>query len=379
MINPTNKYDEKRLNVINKSAFSKFSHQNEAHNDNDNNTFQQTNNDMILINQDYLRKINNNNIFSRPINLCFSNNRFSGALLIPEFKYNKLSTRVATTSSSKPSAVNFMNSEYALFSIANRNCIRLISVPEGRILRTYDSFISSDSRQKQTLKEPRGMCWNYDRSLVLICDSGNNRLVVLKPIFNKKTLTTMNFNLEFEFLFEVSDLTDLNVNPSVNTAKVLDMNKLQYPASVCCNYDYTGDVYISDTFNNRIVCLNRELNLIKTILFGGYNNPFSICLWKQKLIIADTYNNRILIVSIVDGEHEKTIPSAKRHPKNSNNNKNNNEIIIDDDDDDDDDDSINCHKVKRKRLITASSSSSASSSAISPPHHLHHQRLKMCL
>ena len=160
----------------------------------------------------------------------------------------------------------------------------------------------------------------------------------------------MSFSLELEFLFEVSDLTDLNVNPSVNTAKLRDMSKLQYPASVCCNYDYTGDVYISDTFNNRIVCLTKELNFIKTILFGGYNNPFNICLWKQKLIIADTYNNRVLIVSIVDGEHERTIPpQAKRNIKSNNDN----DVIVDEDDDD----SLDCRDVKRKRLISTSSSS----------------------
>ena len=234
-------------------------------------------------------------------------------------------------------------------SFKNFNLKKFINL--GRILRSYESFSSSDSRQKQSLKEPRGMCWNYDRTLILLCDSGNNRLVVLKPIFNKKTIITMSFSLEFEFLFEISDLTDLNVNPSVNTAKLRDLSRLQYPASVCCNYDYTGDVYISDTFNNRIICLSKELNFIKTILFGAYNNPFSICLWKQKLIIADTYNNRVLIVSIVDGEHEKTIPSSRRT------NSNDNEVIIDEDADDDDDDSLDCRDVKRKRLISTSSSS----------------------
>ncbi len=121
LINPTNKYDERRLNLINKATpSSPISSPNEMI---INNT--QTNTEINQINQDYLRKVNINNLFSRPIDLCFSNNRFTGALLIPEFKYNKLSAR-ATTSS-----INFINNEYALFSIANRNCLRLISLPEG--------------------------------------------------------------------------------------------------------------------------------------------------------------------------------------------------------------------------------------------------------
>ncbi len=94
-----------------------------------------SNNDLNTINQDYLRKININNLFSKPINLCFSNNRFTGALLIPEHKYNKLTSKTTPTctpsTSSTSSLIHSMNNEFALFSIANHNCLRLISFPEG--------------------------------------------------------------------------------------------------------------------------------------------------------------------------------------------------------------------------------------------------------
>ena len=111
--------------MISKATSSTISSQNEIIIFNNDNTSIQTNNEINLINQDYLRKVNINNLFSRPIDLCFSNNRFTGALLIPEFKYNKLSARATTPS------INFISNEFALFSIANRNCLRLISLPEG--------------------------------------------------------------------------------------------------------------------------------------------------------------------------------------------------------------------------------------------------------
>ena len=111
-------------------------------NDTNNNIFNQSNNDMNLINQDYQRKVNINNLFTRPIDLCFSNNRFTGALLIPEFKYNKLSTRNATSSTSAP-VVSLASNEFALFSVANRNCLRLISLPEGDFifLKPFSSLL----------------------------------------------------------------------------------------------------------------------------------------------------------------------------------------------------------------------------------------------
>ncbi len=64
-------------------------------------------------------KLNTHNLFKKPQIICRSNYRFSGALLIPESKYRKLITN------------NIIEHEYGLFSVSNKNCLKLVCFPEG--------------------------------------------------------------------------------------------------------------------------------------------------------------------------------------------------------------------------------------------------------
>jgi len=269
-----------------------------------------------ILNEDHEErnfKFNTQALFTRAHTMCAGNSRFTGALHIPEYKYNKYSQCA---------------NEFALFAVSNKNCVKLMALPDGRILRTYTQLPHAEVRTIEALKEPRAMCWNHDKSLIVLCDSGNNRLLVLRPKFRKGTFY---FYLDLEFVFEV-------------TRPNLELTNFQYPAAVCCNYT-NGDIYVCDTFNSRIIGLTKDLSTVVRVISGGLNNPFGICFSNDRLYIADTYNHRVLVVSTIDGQRERIIPVDKGEEKDD----------VSDDENEDDNESLDCRIVKKKKVSSSSS------------------------
>jgi hypothetical protein len=274
-------------------------------------------------------KINTQCLFSKPHLICRSSNRFTGCVLIPEHKYARLTNAEC---------------EFGLFSVANKNCLKLISLPDGRVLETYTQFRSQNG-QIEYLKEPRGLCWNHEKKYLIVCDSGNNRILFLLARFKK--LLTYYFELELELSYVMSE-----VNEPLNDHRhrLYGFKDLAYPASVCCNLP-NGELFISDTFNSRIIVLNGSTWCVDRILSGGLNKPFSVTIWRDKLIIADTYNHRVLITNSLNGDKESIIPIGKGEESD-------NSCSSDSDTSEDNDvyDEMHAHLSKKKKLSSISSS-----------------------
>ncbi len=211
----------------------------------------------------------------------------------------------------------------------------------------YVQFPSiNKSKKDEFLKEPRGLCWNHDKTLIILCDSGNNRLLVLKPKFEKSS-TYLNF--DFEYTSIISDLPAPSHLPNKSLLNELNKsNTINYPASVCTS-PIDGEVFVCDTFNNRLVCLSKDLNSLERIYANGFKNPFNVCVWKDRVIVADTYNNRVLLLSLNSGMCEKVIPDNKGAES----------------DQQSDDDSVDERYAKKKRVGSVSTESTSTNSSTS--------------
>lgn len=72
------------------------------------------------------------------------------------------------------------------------------------------------------------------------------------------------------------------------------------PQALCLN-EFTKEVYLSDTLNNRIVVLNNELNTVKRIFgekgntIGKFNRPKDIQFFSSLFYVLDSDNKRIQV------------------------------------------------------------------------------------
>lgn len=90
---------------------------------------------------------------------------------------------------------------------------------------------------------------------------------------------------------------------SIMTGMDMGCGDLREPLDL--KIDNTGNVYIADTGNNRIVVLNPDLSLSRVLADfdnGGdtdtFNKPGGICVTSDKLYVSDTDNKRILIFDL---------------------------------------------------------------------------------
>lgn len=100
-------------------------------------------------------------------------------------------------------------------------------------------FVTGEELGIGRLNNPRGMYVRDNR--VYVCDTGNNRIVILEKANNKLVFVD-----EFE---EFTGDTDVKTFSAPNDIFV----------------DDNGDIYIADTNNQRVVHLNSNLELIKTL------------------------------------------------------------------------------------------------------------------
>lgn len=111
-------------------------------------------------------------------------------------------------------------------------------IPDGKLDGT--TILDENGEPIGSFKSPADVYLASDGNLY-IADSGNNRIVVL--------------DTEYRFVRCITGFTDENGTFSA----------LKGPYGVCCSDDPEGNIYIADTGNNRVVILDKELNLVRVV------------------------------------------------------------------------------------------------------------------
>jgi len=128
-----------------------------------------------------------------------------------------------------------------------------------------------------SLSSPRGICVDTDLNRVLVCDAGNDKLLLVDIIGNKT----------------IASITTYGVH-----------NSLDNPYDACY---YDGYFYVCDTDNHAIIRL-RSYDLDYKDCFGTIgtsgsstsllNTPNGVCHNKEYLFVCDSGNNRIMKLTL---------------------------------------------------------------------------------
>ena len=112
--------------------------------------------------------------------------------------------------------------------------------------------------------------------------------------------------------------TDLATLISISGPSVFSSNQttigsgFNYPGGVAV--DTSGQVFVADTYNSRIVSMNADGSNQTTIAATGFSYPMGVAVdTSGHVVVADTDNNRIVSMN-ADGSNQTTIGSGFSYP-----------------------------------------------------------------
>lgn len=159
---------------------------------------------------------------------------------------------------------------------------------------TGNEGIVDDTRDKAFFAQPNGLSLD-DGRILYVADSETSAIRAIS-LTGTETVTT----LVGTGLFDFGDIDGIG-----------DKVRLQHVQALCF---VDGQVYLADTYNNRIKVLNPRTREVRTFAGTGeagfkdgvpgvaqFNEPAGLAVADGKLYVADTNNNAVRVIDLISG------------------------------------------------------------------------------
>ena len=166
--------------------------------------------------------------------------------------------------------------------------------------------VGKEGKANNELNEPRGLALDEPNQLIYIADCWNSRIQVVS--FAGKFLKRFGHGILREpWGIAVTEdnvfVTDQGLHALLQFSKEeyklvrrtgtkgKGEGQLDYPRGLCI--DYNGDVYLAESYNNRVSVFSKDLNFLKHLFTQQLRNPLDVKVTPNSVVVLDLSPNCI--------------------------------------------------------------------------------------